>query len=55
MSTALATITAAIPQVFELVTTVLEAVLANPILVLTFAASFVGLAISIFRQMRSVG
>lgn len=53
METAIQTITGAMPQVFELVETALTQVLANPILVLPLAVSFIGMGIGVYGMLKS--
>lgn len=53
METAISTITGSMTNVFSLVTTCFEQVLANPILVLYMAVSFIGLGIGTYKMLRS--
>ena len=52
METAITTITGAMPNVFELVETVLVEVLGNPILVIPLAISFIGIGVGVYRMLR---
>ncbi|MBQ7797551.1 MAG: hypothetical protein IJ371_00325 [Clostridia bacterium] len=52
METAITTITGAMPDVFELVTTVLTQVLSNPILVIPLAVGFIGTGVGVYRMLR---
>lgn len=52
MEGAITTITAAMPGVFSLVTTVLDEVLGNPILVIPLAISFIGIGVGVYRMLR---
>ena len=52
METAITTITGAMPNVFSLVETVLTEVLGNPILVIPFAISFIGIGVGVYKMLR---
>ncbi|MBE6878402.1 MAG: hypothetical protein E7488_04475 [Ruminococcaceae bacterium] len=52
METAITTITGAMPNVFELVETVLTEVLGNPILVIPLAISFIGIGVGVYKMLR---
>ena len=52
METAITTITGAMPNVFELVKTVLTEVLGNPILVIPLAISFIGIGVGVYKMLR---
>ena len=52
MDTAITTITGAMPNVFELVETVLVEVLGNPILVIPLAISFIGIGVGVYKMLR---
>ncbi len=53
METAITTITAAMPNVFALVETVLTEILGNPLLVLPMAVSFAGLGVGVYKMFKS--
>lgn len=52
MDTAITTITGAMPNVFELVETVLVEVLGNPILVIPLAIGFIGIGVGVYKMLR---
>ena len=52
METAISTITGAMPQVFDLVGTVLTEVLGNPLLVIPLAVGFIGVGVGVYRMLR---
>ena len=52
METAITTITGAMPNVFELVKTVLTEVLGNPIIVIPLAISFIGIGVGVYKMLR---
>lgn len=52
METAITTITGAMPNVFTLVSTVLEEILSNPILVLPMAVGFIGMGVGVYCMLK---
>ena len=52
MDTAITTITGAMPNVFELVETVLVEVLGNPILVIPLSIGFIGIGVGVYKMLR---